>query len=115
MIWLWMHLLAWFVLLIIVVLAVFSKDGAGKALKMIARLCYVVAIISGIMLLKYAWESSPVLSIVKIIFAVGLIGFCEIYFSRQKDMGKLIKILLVATVVIVGIIGFILAGGRPFA
>ncbi|MDN7144581.1 DUF1516 family protein [Liquorilactobacillus mali] len=114
MIWLWMHLFSWIVLLIVVLLAVFSRNGAGKLLKMIARICYMVAIISGIILLKYAWETSPVLAIVKVILAIGLIGFCEIYFSRKKGVGNSIKALLVTATIVVGIIGFILAGGRPF-
>ncbi|MDV7757011.1 DUF1516 family protein [Liquorilactobacillus mali] len=114
MIWLWMHLFSWIVLLIVVLSAVFSRNGAGELLKMIARICYVVAIISGIMLLKYAWETSPVLAIVKVVLAIGLIGFCEIYFSRERDVGNITKVLLVAATIVVGIIGFILAGGRPF-
>ncbi|MDN2452388.1 DUF1516 family protein [Lactobacillus sp. UCMA15818] len=114
MFWLWMHLFAWIVLLIVVLSAVHSKDGVGRLAKMIARICYVVAIISGIMLLTYAWKASPILAIVKVVLAIGLIGFCEIYFSREKNFRSTIKVLLVATTIIVGVIGFVLAGGRPF-
>ncbi|AUJ29953.1 MAG: DUF1516 family protein [Liquorilactobacillus hordei] len=114
MIWLWMHLVTWIVLLIVVFSVVFSKKDVSVAAKMIARICYVVALVSGIMLLGYAWEASPVLAVVKILLAIGLIGFCEIYFSQGHNWRSRTKALLLVTTILVGLLGFILAGGRPF-
>lgn len=114
MFWLFMHLFSWILLLSIVIYVICVKGKTNKVVKMIARCCYIVAIISGIFLFKYAWMTSPFLAIIKVLLAVGLIAFCEIYFSNEKKMKGSLKFLLILFIIIVGIIGFVLAGGRPF-
>ncbi|KID41608.1 DUF1516 family protein [Fructilactobacillus fructivorans] len=111
----WIHLLTWLVLFIAVCIALFS-NWHFKAMTMIARLCYVILIISGIFLVPYAWGRDPILTVVKIICALLLIGLIEMAFAfkSQQKLSKTFLWITIVAIIIVAIIGIMLAGGRPF-
>ncbi|MHC9537348.1 DUF1516 family protein [Dellaglioa sp. BT-FLS60] len=115
MIWLWIHLITWVVIAILVLLTVFTNSNT-KIYQMITRLGYLVSIASGIMLLGYAWQDNPILTVIKLIGALVFIGLVEMTFAR-KNRNQLNKGIIYAVVIcciVVGVLGLILAGGRPF-
>ena len=88
--WLWMHL--------------------------VTRVCYLVSIVSGIVLMRFAFARNPLLTVVKILIAIGLIGLIEIAFAGKKDhrLSKPIVWSTLAALVLVTVAGFALAQFRPF-
>ncbi|KRM71367.1 hypothetical protein FC34_GL001847 [Lacticaseibacillus brantae DSM 23927] len=82
---------------------------------MIARLGYVVMIVSGYVLMRDAFNRNPALTVLKIVLAVGFIALVEILFSQAdgKQMRSSWRWLILGGGVIVGIVGLILAQGRP--
>ncbi|MCI1921622.1 MAG: YisL family protein [Liquorilactobacillus nagelii] len=111
--WIWLHLITWIVLVGVILTAIVQKKTTRLGVT-IARICYVVAIISGIMLTGYAWQHSPVLTVFKILLAIGTIGFCEIFFSQTDHFSATKRWLLLAVIFAVGVVGLFLAGGYPF-
>ncbi len=114
--WLWIHLITWVALTIVVAIGLFSKSKQVTAWAMTARVLYLVAIISGIILLIFTWKYDPILSTVKVILALGLIAFIEIAFARKQE-GKLTTSLIwwvILFCLVVAAVGFFLSQGRPF-
>ncbi|AQW20669.1 hypothetical protein PL11_001440 [Lentilactobacillus curieae] len=116
MFWLWIHLIAWIVLAVIVIIALSSKNNNIFPLAMTARVIYLVAIISGVVLLLNAWKYAPLLASVKAVLGIGLLGLIEIAFAK-KQTSKLSKPLLFSTIgccILLGFFGLWLSQGRPF-
>lgn len=116
MLWLWIHLITWIVLAIVVIIGLTVKADRATPWVMTARVLYLVAIISGVILLWGTWQYNPILSTIKVILALGLIAFIEIAFAR-KSAGKFqISLVWWAGIfcLLVGIVGLILSQGRPF-
>ena len=114
MFWLWLHLAAGIVILLAVIITI-VKNQALKPVVLAARIGYLAAIISGIMLFSYAWGHQAVLTLVKIVVALGAIGFCEVLFARVKQFSWLTKALVLIVIVAVGILGLVLSGGYPLS
>ncbi len=114
---LWIHLLCWILLVVNVAIGLATSDlKKSENWAMVSRVIYVVAIISGILLFVATWKYHVMLSILKVVLALGLIAFIEIAFA-QKQKGQLHASLIwwvAIFLVIVGIFGLYLSQGRPF-
>lgn len=115
MIFLWTHLITWIVMAILVLLVLFT-DSHTKVYEMITRVLYLVIIITGILLFSHAWAVKPTLLIVKVILALIFIALIEISFARknQKTLNKTLIWTVIIFCIVVGLLGFSLAGWYPF-
>ncbi|CAM2906565.1 MULTISPECIES: DUF1516 family protein [Dellaglioa] len=115
MIWLLIHLITWVVIAVLVALTIFTNSNT-KIYQMITRLGYLVSIASGIMLLGYAWQRDPMLTAIKLIVAIIFIGLTEMTFARKnrKQLNKSVIYAVGICCIGVGVLGLMLAGGRPF-
>lgn len=112
MFWLWLHLAAGIVILLAVIMTI-VKNQAFKPVVLAARIGYVAAIISGIMLFSYVWGEHAILTLVKVVVALGAIGFCEVLFARIKQFSWFTKALVLIVILAVGVLGLVLSGGYP--
>jgi hypothetical protein len=112
MFWLWLHLAAGGLILLAVIITII-KDQAFKSVVMAARVGYLAAIISGSMLFSYAWGQQAVLTLLKVVIALGAIGFCEVLFARVQQFTWATKALVLVVILAVGILGMVLSGGYP--
>jgi len=114
--WLWMHLITWVVLLIDLVLGMFIDPKKRTPFLMIARVGYVVMIVSGYMLMSVAFNRNPALTILKVVLAIGFIGITEMSFASagKRSFKASWRWLVLGCAVVVGVLGFVLAQGRPF-
>ena len=111
--WLWLHLISWAVLAVAAGIALFSRTRQFVMWTMIARVCYLVSIISGVVLMRFSFNRNPV---IKILIAIGLIGLLEMAFAdkKQQHLSKIIIWSAIAAFVLVTVVGFALAQFRPF-
>jgi len=114
--WLWIHLITWIILLLVLAMALFTDAKHRTPFVMIARVGYVVMIVSGYLLTTVAFNRNPALTVLKLLLAFGFIGLAEISFAHA---GKLTvspkwRWLVLGCCVLVGLVGFLLAQGRPF-
>ncbi|GEP23273.1 DUF1516 family protein [Lentilactobacillus diolivorans] len=116
MIWLWIHIISWVILAIAVILAFVGPTSQAKICQMIARVVYLFAIVSGVFLLPYAWGDNPILTVIKVLIALGLIAAIEIGFAKynQKAVSKSVVWWLLCFVILVGVLGLFLSHGYPF-
>ncbi|MFT8361127.1 DUF1516 family protein [Liquorilactobacillus satsumensis] len=116
MIWLWLHLITWGILLGVTFGGLTGSATRAVRCIMIARVCYLVAIISGIFLLEFTWQRALFLTIIKVLAAFGLLGLIEVAFARKLrgTLSGTMRWLTFGMCVLVGIIGLILAHGHPF-
>ncbi|GLB46080.1 hypothetical protein WR164_00590 [Philodulcilactobacillus myokoensis] len=114
--YLWIHLIAAVLLLLVVMFALTKKDNHITPYVITARILYVVMILDGLKILIPAISRNIPLSIVKVVFAIGLIGIIEMMFaSKMKNQLNSKKVwLTLGSFVVVFILGFMLAQGRPF-
>ncbi|WP_446002603.1 YisL family protein [Weissella viridescens] len=108
----WMHLITWLVLFVVVSVALFSKnEKLSKVNMMVARIGYLFAIGSGFMLLPYAYNEHPGLTILKVVVAVALIGLIEMGFARKqrKTLHTRVAFIIILLILIVGLFGIYLA------
>jgi|GEM_PF-629614 len=114
--WLWMHLITWVVLLIDLLAGMFITPKRRTPFLMIARLGYVVMIVSGYMLMGVAFNRNPALTVLKLILALAFIGITEMSFATtgEHQFKPNWRWIVLGSAVIVGIIGLVLAQGRPF-
>ncbi|MEJ6400001.1 DUF1516 family protein [Nicoliella lavandulae] len=112
---LWLHLIFVLILIISASMGLLLRSG-NQFYIMIVRVCYLVFIVSGILLFSHAWARDPFLTIVKIIVAIGLIGILEVSFAKRKrnQLTKQWIVIDVLAFIVVIIVGLLLAGGRPF-
>ncbi|WP_099973978.1 MULTISPECIES: DUF1516 family protein [Lactobacillaceae] len=116
MAWLWTHLITWVVIAVLVAIVLLGNSKYDRIYQMIVRLGYLVSIISGLMLFEYGWHRDPIFTTLKIVVALAFIALVEIGFARKKN-GQLSNSTIYtvfAFCIVVGVLGFILAGGRPF-
>ena len=111
--WLWLHLISWAVLAVAAGIALFSRTRQFVMWTMIARVCYLVSIISGVVLMRFSFNRNPMLTVIKILIAIGLI---EMAFAdkKQQHLSKIIIWSAIAAFVLVTVVGFALAQFRPF-
>ena len=111
----WFHLVFGIILLVAVVAGLIGSAQKTKIWAMIARLCYVVLIVSGIVMFKYAWGGNPVLTIVKVVAAILVIGLIEMSFAKKTkgEISTTLMWLVVVLVVVVAGLGLWLSGGYP--
>lgn len=114
--WLWLHLISWAVLAAAAGIAIFSRTRQFVMWTMIARVCYLVSIVSGVVLMRFAFDRNPLLTVVKILLAIGLIGLIEVAFAgkKQQHLSKAILWSALAAFALVTVTGFVLAQFRPF-
>ena len=114
--WLWLHLISWAVLAVAAGIALFSRTRQFVMWTMIARVCYLVSIISGVVLMRFAFNRHHMLTVIKILIAIGLIGLLEMAFAdkKQHHLSKIIIWSAIAAFVLVTVVGFALAQFRPF-
>ena len=114
--WLWLHLISWLVLIVAAGIALFGHTRQFTLWTMITRVCYLVSIVSGIVLMRFAFSRNPLLTVVKILVAIGFIGLVEVAFAGKKKQHLSNPILwsTLAALILVTITGFALAQFRPF-
>lgn len=115
MVWPWMHLVVGVVLIVAVAVGLLGPAKMTKIWAMIARVCYILIILSGIVLIVHAWPHITVLLVVKIILAIALIALAEIGFAKKsKDTASAAAIWVpIVLVVVVTAIGLVVSGGFP--
>jgi hypothetical protein len=119
MIWSWMHLIVGVVLIIAVVVGLLAPAQFTKICAMIARICYILIILSGIVMivmsLMHGPLQHPLLLIVKVVLALAVIGLVEIGFARKnKDSVLALDVWVpIVLIVVVVVLGFVLTGGFP--
>lgn len=111
----WVHLVFGIILLFAVIMGLAGSADKAKIWAMVARVCYLVLIISGIMMTNYAWSEKPVLTVVKIVVAILVIGLIEMAFGKKTkgQFSKGIMWSVIAMCLVVGGLGFWLSGGYP--
>ncbi|MDF7664463.1 DUF1516 family protein [Bifidobacterium sp. ESL0763] len=110
-----MHLIVGVVLIVAVAAGLLGPAKGTKVWAMIARVCYILIILSGVLMIVRAWEHSPVLLVVKVVLAIVMIAFAEIGFarkSREAAGASAIWIPIVLGVVVL-VLGFVMTGGFP--
>lgn len=110
--WLHIHLTAFILIFIAILVKLFNTEKEMKPLLMVIRVIYLVLIVTGIRLTLYTFDSQTILTVVKILLGLGTIGICEMAFGKKGT--KPMKNLLVGLLVVTAIVGLVLAGGRPF-
>ncbi|WEV69528.1 DUF1516 family protein [Bifidobacterium sp. ESL0775] len=115
MVWPWMHLIVGVVLIIAVAAGLLGPEKGTKIWAMIARVCYILIILSGVLMIVHAWHRNPVLLIVKLVLALAMIAFAEIGFAKKsKGAATAVAIWVpIALAVVVAVLGFVLTGGFP--
>ncbi len=111
----WVHLLFGLILLISVFIGLFGAAKRTPIWAMVARICYVVLIVSGIFMTKYAWDEKPILTVIKIVIAILVIGLIEMSFAK-KTRGEISHgtiWLVILMILIVAGLGLWLSGGYP--
>lgn len=111
----WLHLIFGIILLVSMIIGLVSPAQKTKIWAMVTRVCYLVLIVSGIFMTKYAWSEKPVLTVVKIIVALLVIGLIEMAFGK-KTKGQFsigIMWMVIVMVLVVGGLGLWLSGGYP--
>ncbi|WP_417852720.1 YisL family protein [Weissella viridescens] len=112
MIFVWIHLITWVVLFVVVSVTLFSRnEKLSKINMMVARLGYLFAIGSGLMLLPYAYNEHPGLTILKVVVAVAVIGLIEMGFARKQrqTLHTRVAFIIMLLILIVGLFGIYLA------
>lgn len=110
--WLHIHLTAFILIFIAILVKLFNSEKEMKPLLMVIRVIYLVLIVTGIRLVLYTYDSQMALTVVKILLGLGTIGICEMAFGKKGT--KTMRSLLVGLLVVTAIVGLVLAGGRPF-
>ncbi|TPR19254.1 DUF1516 family protein [Apilactobacillus timberlakei] len=113
--YLWIHLIFAILLIALISLSIFKKKGFMPYM-MITRVTYLVFIVTGTILFFKAYDRNPVFAILKALAAVMFIAMLEMNFA-EKTKNRLTKgmvISLYCALILLFIIGFITAGGRPF-
>lgn len=115
MVWPWMHLVVGVVLIVAVAVGLLGPAKMTKIWAMIARVCYILIILSGVFLIVHAWPHITVLLVVKIILAVALIALAEIGFAKKsKDTASAVAIWLpIVLVIVVMVVGLVVSHGFP--
>ncbi|SCC80527.1 Protein of unknown function [Bifidobacterium commune] len=119
MIWSWMHLIVGAVLIIAVTVGLLGPAQVTKICVMIARVCYILIVFSGIVMIVMSLMNGsvrrPVLLIVKLVLALAVIGLIEIGFARKKKDAVLAMDVWapIVLIVVVVVLGFVLTGGFP--
>ncbi|EKK21140.1 hypothetical protein B808_392 [Fructilactobacillus florum 8D] len=82
----------------------------------IARICYLIALGTGLLLLGGAYAAAPVLTIIKVVAALLLIVVIELAFAWRLHhrLNKMWIYLTLFLLLLVGFMGIYLAGGYPF-
>lgn len=113
--YLWIHLIFAILLIVLVSLSIFKKKGFMPYM-MISRVTYLVFIVTGSLLFFKAYDRNPIFAILKVLAAIMFIGLLEMTFA-EKNKGRITKgiiISLYCALILLFIIGFITAAGRPF-
>lgn len=112
---LWIHLIAAMLLIVLVCVSLLKKSGY-KPYMMMTRISYLVFIVTGAVLFMKAFSRDATFTILKVAMAIFLIGLIEMSYAektkRHLTRGLVVSLVLVFVLVI--IIGLIIAGGRPF-
>lgn len=115
MFWPWLHLIV-VIILIIAVISGLRKNGQHpKVWAMIARLCYLMLLISGVVMLPYPWHEHPLLTIIKLLAALIFIGIIEMAFAKKQQhqlTSNWLWLMLLGAVIVITL-GFWLTSGFP--
>lgn len=112
---LWLHIALVLLLLVLLCLNLSRKNGS-KICMMLIRVLYILFIIDGICLVPKAWERNAILTVVKILASVGLIGFLEFIMAQRMKNKMSSQLILALVIVLVAfiILGLFTAGFRPW-
>ncbi|WEV52847.1 DUF1516 family protein [Bifidobacterium sp. ESL0704] len=113
-VWRWMHIVAGVLVLLALVVGVLGPVGMVEGWATVARVCYVVLMISAVPTLVHAWRANWPATIVKIVAAIGLIGMCEVAFAHRLRGAAPLQTLWMPLVfgVVVFVLGLWLARGK---
>lgn len=92
-VWRWTHIVAAVVALMAMVIGVLVPVGQLEAWAMVARVCYIVLMISAVPAIPHAWRANWPMAIVKIVAAFGLIGMCEVAFVHRLKGAASLQVL----------------------
>lgn len=115
MLWPWMHLIVGVVLIVAVIVGLAGPAKGTKIWAMIARVCYILILISGILMFARAWREDPVLLVIKIMVALVFIGLAEAGFAKKTRGTAGLSALWIplALGVVTFALGLALTGGFP--
>ncbi|USS90951.1 DUF1516 family protein [Fructilactobacillus carniphilus] len=82
---------------------------------MVIRVGYIIAIITGFIMMTNDWQSHPALTLLKIIIGLLVNSSLEVAFAHKRHHQLSIKSLLTILVLLVGVVavGLYLTQGRP--
>lgn len=115
MVWPWMHLVGGVVLVVAVAVGLVGPAKMTRIWAMIARVCYILIILSGVLMIARSWPHVDALLVVKVILALAMIAFAEIGFARKSnDAVSAVAILMpIVLAVVVLALGLFLTHGFP--
>lgn len=104
--WLIIHLATAVILVVTVILGLTAQSQKRINEWMITSRClYLILLVTGGVLMFFIYQSHPILSILKLILAIGLIAVIEIAFARKQErhvttlITTLLSILFIATII----------------
>ncbi|WEV72529.1 DUF1516 family protein [Bifidobacterium sp. ESL0790] len=89
----WTHIVAAVVALVAMVIGVLVPVGQLETWAMVARVCYIVLMVSAVPTIPHAWRANWPMAIVKIVAAFGLIGMCEVAFVHRLKGAASLQVL----------------------
>lgn len=116
--WAIIHMVAWIAIVILTITAFVSykkNEKMATILQMIDRVFYIIVIGSGIFIAKYGFADHLLLTILKILLGIMVIGIIEMLFSYQKKKKPtmLFSILFGILTILTIALGFYLSSGYP--
>ncbi|MDF7664461.1 DUF1516 family protein [Bifidobacterium sp. ESL0763] len=110
----WAHIGAAVVALAAMVIGILVPVGQLEAWAMVARICYIVLMVSAVPTLLHAWRANWFMTIVKVVAAFGLIGMCEVAFVHRLHGTSPLQALWMPLLfgVVVFVLGLWLARGK---
>ncbi|WEV73886.1 DUF1516 family protein [Bifidobacterium sp. ESL0798] len=82
-VWRWLHIISAVVAMAAMIIGVLGPQNMVEVWAGVARVCYIVLIVSAIPTIPHAWRANWPMAIVKIVAAIGLIGMCEVAFVHR--------------------------------
>ncbi|USS89514.1 YisL family protein [Fructilactobacillus cliffordii] len=113
---LWVHFINWLVLFAAAGIALLSSNHKLSTIfMMVARVCYIIAIVTGIIMMIHSWQSHPTLTLLKGILGLLVIASLEIAFAHKRRKQLSSKLMVIVLVLLIGVaaFGLYLTQGRP--
>ncbi|USS87312.1 YisL family protein [Fructilactobacillus hinvesii] len=112
----WIHFINWIILLTMATVALLSSNQKlSTTAMMVARVCYIIAIITGVIMMIHGWQFHPTLTLLKGLLGLAVIASLEIAFAHKRRHQLSWKLISMAFIflIVVAIYGLYLTQGRP--